>query len=55
MRTITLFYATFSSPNVYSQMFSDVSVIACKAATAVHDKMKLLSSDSIIIGQCILS
>ena len=35
-------------PNV--QMFSDVSVVACKAATAVHDKMKLLSSDSMIIG-----
>ena len=32
------------------QMFSDVSVVACKAATAVHDKMKLLSSDSMIIG-----
>lgn len=31
-------------------MFSDVSVIACKAATAIHEKMKLLSSDSIIIG-----
>jgi hypothetical protein len=31
-------------------MFSDVSVVACKAATAVHDKMKLLSSDSMIIG-----
>ena len=29
-------------------MFSDVSVIACKAATAVHDKMKLLSSDMIM-------
>ena len=31
-------------------MFTDVGVIACKAATAVHDKMKLLSSDSLILG-----
>ncbi|KAL5256674.1 hypothetical protein ACHWQZ_G011808 [Mnemiopsis leidyi] len=33
------------------QMLSDVSVVACKAATAVHDKMKLLSSDPMIIEE----
>ena len=47
--TYAIQFHSREKPNFF-QMFSDVSVVACKAATAVHDKMKLLSSDSMIIG-----